>query len=107
MIEAAVGLAEYHALGARDYGRVHPGAPTPTPPPVLSEFWRFRRYGIPPLAGGMRDQPVNWFEHAEALDRVYAAWHGWLSGDQGPEWRKAHADLMPTVKELRRMGYGR
>jgi len=101
-----VRLAEWHALGEQKFRVVHAGASTPTPSPLLSEFWLFRRYGLPPNAGGLRDQPLNWFEHAEALDRVYTAWRGWLEGDQGPEWRKTNAHLMPTVKWIRGMGYG-
>lgn len=84
----------------------HPDEPPPQVAPLLSEFWRFRRYGLPPLAGGMRDQPLNWFEHGELLERAYSAWAAWMAGDKGVEWRKTHADIMPLIKWLRELVYG-
>lgn len=84
----------------------HPDEPPPRVPALLSEYWRFRRYGLPPLAGGMRDQPLNWFEHAETLANSYSAWLAWMEGDKGPDWRKAHADIMPLIKWLRETVYG-
>jgi hypothetical protein len=101
-----VRLAEWHVLGAQKWGVVHPDTPPPAPPPLLSEFWLFRRYNLPPNGGGMRDQPLNWFEHGETLDRVYRAWRGWMESDQGPTWRKDNPELWQTVKVLRGMGYG-
>jgi len=98
-------LAEWEL--SRDNFRItHPDEPPPLAPPLLQEYWRFRRYGLPPLAGGLRDQPVNWFEHAELLERAYSAWSAWMSGDKGPDWRKAHADVMPLIKWLRELVYG-
>ena len=82
---------------------------TETPPPVpelLAEFWRFRRYGLPPLAGGLRDQPYHWLEHAEQLEHVYSVWQAWLRSDKGPQWRREHADVMPLIKWLRSESYG-
>lgn len=98
-------LAEWEL--SRDNFRItHPDEPPPQAPPLLQEYWRFRRYGLPPLAGGLRDQPVNWFEHAELLERAYSAWSAWMAGDKGPDWRKAHADVMPLIKWLRELVYG-
>ncbi|MBD3354319.1 MAG: hypothetical protein GF364_22745 [Candidatus Lokiarchaeota archaeon] len=89
-----------------DWRVVHPNEPPPEPPPLLSEYWRFLRYGLPPLHGGMRDQPANWFEHAETLERVYRAWLAWMESDKGPAWRKAHPEEMRIVTAVRRHIYG-
>ena len=83
-----------------------PRIPAPQVPALLSEFWRFRRYGLPPLAGGMRDQPVGWFEHGELLSSVYSAWTAWMQGDKGPEWRAAHVDILPLIRFVRETVYG-
>ena len=98
-------LAEWE-LSRDNFHITHQDEPPPQAPALLSEFWRFRRYGLPPLAGGMRDQPVNWFEHGELLERSYSAWSAWMAGDKGPAWREQHADIMPLVKWLRGMVYG-
>ena len=84
----------------------HPDEPPPQVPPLLQEWWRFRRYGLPPNGGGMRDQPAGWFERGELLARSYSVWEAWLASDQGPDWRREHADIMPLIKWLRELVYG-
>jgi hypothetical protein len=98
-------LAERDGMTAHTFALLHPDA-NPAPPPLLAEFWRFLRYQLPPNGGGMRDQPLGWFEGGEMLDRIYRAWRGWTESDKGPTWRKEHPELMQVVKTLRGMGYG-
>jgi hypothetical protein len=56
--------------------------------------------------GAQTWQTLNWFEHGELLGRVWQAWGAWMEGDKGPDWRKAHADIMPLIKWLRELVYG-
>ena len=102
MIQAAMWLAAFGALGEWRFSIAHPDQPQPQAPPLLREFWRFRRYGLPPLAGGMRDQPYGWFEHGELLANVYESWRAWLESDKGPDWRKQHPDTYAVVQWIRK-----
>lgn len=71
------------------------------PPPVLVEFLRFLRYGLPPLAGGQRDQPVGWFARGETLYQAREDWREWTGSDKTAAWRKAHAAQWERIARLR------
>ena len=93
-------LAEWHH-SPEDYRLTRQGEPVPAVPQELREFWQFQRYGLPPNAGGLRDQPLGWLTNAETLARCYRAWGAWLSGNKGVKWRKEHADIWDTVEAMR------
>ena len=105
MIRAVVLLAEWDH-DKKTYPIKHPDEPPPRTPPELLEWWRFRKYGLPPLAGGMRDQPIGWMERCETMDSIYRAWVAWLTGDKSPEWRKQHPDDNRIAQHIRKEIYG-
>ena len=105
MIRAVVERATWeHAPD--DWPITHPGQPIPPPPYELQEWWDFLRYGLPPNAGGMRDQPLGWMDRCQTLDAYYRAWAAWLSGNKGPMWRKEHPEQAELALWLRESGYG-
>ncbi|MCP4536265.1 MAG: hypothetical protein GY832_03890 [Chloroflexi bacterium] len=75
------------------------------PPAILSEYWRFQRYGLPPNAGGQRDQPVRWFDNAHVLDTVYRAFALYKQRVPGKEaaWYKAHPAEARIIGKLREL----
>jgi hypothetical protein len=105
MIRAVVYCAEWqHDRNA--FVLAHPGEPPPSFPYELVEFWDFQRYGLPPNAGGLRDQPLGWLDRCKALDRIWRAWAAYLGGDQGPEWYREHAAEARVAREVKEIVYG-
>lgn len=105
MIRAVVYLAEYHH-DANNFALMHPAEQPPRTPPELREWWSFQRYGLPPLAGGMRDQPYGWIERCQTLDSIYRAWTAWTAGDKSAAWRNEHPDDNRIAQSVRSEVYG-
>jgi len=96
-----VGLrVKLNHVGADDFVRLHPGQIPPPYPRELVEFWRFRDYQLPPLAGGQRDQPAGWFDRAETIYDYYAAYTAWLDSDRSAAWRDKHPRDSELAKEI-------
>lgn len=77
------------------------------PPRELSLAQEFRRWGLPPRAGGLLDQPAGLLDRIYAAEQVYQAFaeygaHGHKPG-QMAKWKKEHPDLWNTVETVRSM----
>jgi len=105
MIRAVVLRAEWDHDND-NYRIVHQDEPPPQFPAGLLEWWDFRRYGLPPNAGGMRDQPLGWMDRCQQLAEAYRVWSAWTACDKGPEWREANPEMTRTALQLREMVYG-
>ena len=105
MIRAVVLLAEWDHDND-NYRITHQDEPPPATPAMLAEWWDFRRYGLPPNAGGMRDQPLGWMHNCQQLAEAYRVWLAWMTCDKGPDWRRAHPGETRTALQLRGMVYG-
>ena len=106
MIRAVVYCAEWD-LDSDNFCLTHPDEPPPQPPAELMEWYAFRRYGLPPNGGGLRDQPLGWMDRCEYLDSVYRAWASWMAGDKSPEWVNAHPREYGLARWLREYVYGK
>jgi len=106
MIKAVVYRAEWEH-SANDFRITHQGEPPPQLPAELREWQAFKRYGLPPNAGGQRDQPLGWMDRCERMDYCYRVWRAWMACDKGPEWVDAHPDEYKTARQLRSMVYGK
>ena len=105
MIAAVIHLAEWDH-SPNDFRIVHEGEPQPQMPPELREWYDFRSYGLPPNAGGQRDQPYGWLDSCKRLAYYYRVWRAWMASDKGPEYAEAHPDEYKAARQLREIVYG-
>ena len=63
----------------------------------------YLRYGLPPLAGGQRDQPLGWFERGERLHRIATGWRVYCDREQTARWIKENPALHEWGQEMEKL----
>jgi hypothetical protein len=102
----AVGLRVEYEHDPDSYRIVHGAEPPPPYPEELRQWWRFLKYGLPPLAGGQLDQPAGWFDRCHTLSVYHQAYSAWVPSDRGAKWRKEHLDAWPLAQTVEKLIYG-
>jgi hypothetical protein len=75
-------------------------------PPELQEFVYFQQYGLPPLAGGLRDQPLGWLDRNSQLHAALVAWRDYRAGPKTADWKSTYPQRWKIAKYIRKLKHG-